>query len=97
MKDFYSIEENFKFLYNDIYILLSNKIIESSLAENWLANWYICNKYNTTRAIEQCAANLIIPRLNNSEIPPDSFKSIIDKKLNGCCESYNEIEYTLDD
>ena len=97
MKDFYSIEENFKFLYNDIYILLSNKIIESSLAENWLANWYVCNKYNTTRAIEQCAANLIIPRLNDSEIPPDSFKSIIDKKLNGCCESYNELEYTLDD
>ena len=97
MKDFYSIEENFKFLYNDIYILLSNKIIESSLAENLLANWYVCNKYNTTRAIEQCAANLIIPRLNDSEIPPDSFKSIIDKKLNGCCESYNELEYTLDD
>ena len=52
MKDFYAIEENFQFLYNDIYILLSDKIVESSLAENWLANWYMCNKYNTTRAIQ---------------------------------------------
>ena len=97
MKDFYSIEENFNFLYNDIYILLSNKIVESSLAENWLANWYVCNKYNTTRAIEKCAADLVIPKLKDSEIPADTFKSIIDKKLNGCCESYNDLEPTLED
>ena len=97
MKDFYSIEENFEFLYNDIYILLSNKIIESSIAENWLANWYVCNKYNTTRAVEKCAANLIIPRLKDSGIPQDNFKSIIDRKLNGCFESYNDLESTLED
>ena len=97
MKDFYSIEENFKYLYNDIYILLSNKIVESSLAENWLANWYVCNKYNTTRAIEKCAANLIIPKLKDSEIPSDVFESVINKKLNNCFESYNEIEMTLED
>ena len=58
MKDFYSIEENFKFLYNDIYILLSNKIIESSLAENWLANWYVCNKYNTNAKIGVLSCHL---------------------------------------
>ena len=97
MKDFYSKEENFIYLYNDIRTLLSNKIVESSLAENWLANWYICNKYNTVRAVEKYAANLIIPRLKDSEIPVDKFKSIIDKKLNGCYESYNEVPTTLED
>lgn len=97
MKDFYSKEENFIYLYNDIRTLLSNKIVESSLAENWIANWYICNKYNTVRAVEKYAANLIIPRLKDSEIPADKFKSIIDKKLNGCYESYNEVPTTLED
>ena len=97
MKDFYSKEENFIYLYNDIRTLLSNKIVESSLAENWLANWYVCNKYNTTRAVEKYAANILIPRLKVSEIPEDSFKSIIDKKLNKCYESYNETPTTLED
>ena len=97
MEDFYSIEENFNYLYNDIYILLSNKIIESTMAENWLVNWYMCNKYNTTKAVEKCAADLIIPKLKDSEIPADEFKSIINRKLNGCCESYNDVEYTLED
>ena len=97
MEDFYAIEENFNYLYNDIYILLSNKIFEASMAENWLVNWYVCNKYNTTKAVEKCAADLIIPKLKDSEIPVDEFKSIIDRKLNGCCESYNDVEYTLED
>ena len=97
VKDFYAIEENFQFLYNDIYILLSDKIVESSLAENWLANWYMCNKYNTTRAIERCAADLIIPKLKYSEIPSDIFKSVINRRLDGCYESYNNIDYNLED
>lgn len=97
MRNFYSIEENFKFLHNDIYVLLSNVIIESTVAENWLANWYMCNKYNTTRAIEKCAADLIIPKLKYSEIPQDVFKSVINRKLTGCCESYNDVEPTLED
>lgn len=97
MKDFYSIEENFNFLYNDIKTLLSGDIVDSSLSENWLANWYVCNKYNTTRAVEYCAADLLIPKLKDSEIPSDVFKSVIDRKLNGCCESYNDAEYTLED
>ena len=97
MKDFYSIEENFNFLYNNISRLLTESIVEPALSENWLANWYVCNRYNTTRAIEKHAADLIIPKLQEAEIPVDVFKSIIDKKLNGCFETYNEIEYTLED
>ena len=57
----------------------------------------MCNKYDTTRAVETCAANLIIPRLKDSGIPYDNFKSIIDRKLNGCYESYNDLEYTIED
>ena len=78
-------------------MLLSEKIIESSLAENWLANWYVCNKYNTTKALEKYAADLIIPKLKYAEIPCDNFRSIIDKKLNGCYESYNDIDISLED
>lgn len=97
MREFYSIEENFEFLYNDIATLLTEGIVDSSLAENWLANWYVCNKYNTTRAIEYYAADLIIPKLKYAEIPPDVFRSVIDRKLNGCCESYSDVENTLED
>lgn len=97
MEKFYSIEENFKFLYDNIYVLLSNKPVAQLYNENWLVNWYICDKYNTTRAVEKYAADLIIPKLKESEIPDDVFKSIIDKKLNGCYESYNDVELTLED
>jgi hypothetical protein len=96
MKEFYSIEENFNFLYNNIYVLLSDGILESSVAENWLANWYVCDKYNTTRAVEKYAANILIPRLKNSQIYPDYIETIINTKLNGCYESYNS-NYDLDD
>ena len=97
MKDFYSVEENFNYLYNDIATLLSGDIVDSSVSESWLANWYVCDKYNTTKAVEKYAANILIPKLKNSCIPTDEFKSIIDKKLNGCCESYNDNEINLDD
>lgn len=97
MEGFYNNNENFEILYKDISMLLSEKIIESSLAENWLANWYVCNKYNTTKALEKYAADLIIPKLKYAEIPCDNFRSIIDKKLNGCYESYNDIDISLED
>jgi hypothetical protein len=96
MKRFYSIKENFDFLYNDVKTLLSEDIVDSSLSENWLANWYVCNKYCTTKAVEKYAAELIIPRLQDAEIPPDVFRSVIDRKLNGCVESYG-IEHDLED
>ena len=97
MKDFYNIEENFDFLYNDIATLLSGEIIDSSISENWLANWYVCDKYNTTKAVEKYAANKLINKIRYSDIPVDEFKSIIDRKLSGCCESYNDNEATIED
>ena len=97
MKDFYSIEENFDYLYNDIATLLSGDIVDSSISENWLANWYVCDKYNTTKAVEKYAANKLINKIRYSDIPVDEFKSIIDRKLSGCCESYNDNEVTIED
>lgn len=97
MEGFYNNSENFDILYKDISMLLSDKLIESTLAENWLANWYVCNKYNTTKALEKYAADLIIPKLKYSEIPPDVFRSVIDRKLTGCYESYSEAELSLED
>lgn len=97
MNEFYSIEENFNFFCNNISRILTESVISPSLSENWLANWYVCNKYNTTRAIENHAADLLIPKIHQAEIPVDVFKSIIDKKINGCFESYNNVEYTLGD
>lgn len=97
MEGFYNNNENFEILYKDISMLLSGKIIEASLAETWLANWYVCNKYNTTKALEKYAADLIIPKLKHSEIPPDVFRSVIDKKINECYDSYNDIEISLKD
>ena len=97
MEGFYNNNENFEILYKDISMLLSGKIIETSLAENWLANWYMCNKYNTTKALEKYAADLVIPKLKYSEIPPDVFRSVIDKKISGCYESYNDVELSLKD
>ena len=97
MEGFYNNDENFEILYKDVSMLLSDKIIESSLAESWLVNWYVCNKYNTTKALEKYTADLLIPKLKYSEIPPDKFRSIINRKLNGCYESYNDIEASLED
>ena len=97
MEGFYSNNENFEILYKDISMLLSGKLIDTSLAESWLVNWYMCNKYNTTKALEKYAADLVIPKLKCAEIPPDVFRSIIDKKISGCYESYNDIEVSLED
>lgn len=97
MEGFYSNNENFEILYKDISMLLSGKLIDASLAESWLVNWYMCNKYNTTKALEKYAADLVIPKLKCAEIPPDVFRSIIDKKISGCYESYNDIEVSLED
>ena len=97
MDKFYNIEENFEFFYNNISRLLDETIIESSISENWLVNWYVCNRYNTTRAVERHAAEVLLPKVRQSGIPEDVFQSIIDKKLNGCFESYNDVEYTIED
>ena len=95
MKDFYSIESNFDFMYNDISLILSDNILESTLAEGWLEDFYVSNKYDTTRAIEKFAADIVVSKLKKSDIPPDDVVNIIDNKLELMTESY--IDFSLED
>lgn len=95
MKDFYAIESNFDFMYNDISLILSDNILESTLAEGWLEDFYVSNKYDTTRAIEKFAADIIVSKLKKSDIPQEDVVNIIDNKLELMTESY--IDFSLED
>lgn len=94
MKDFYCIEENFNFLYDDISILLSG-VIESSLTEGWLEDYYMSNKYNTTKAVEKYGANIILSKLKDSELSRQKILEILDNRI---CNLYESSESkSLDD
>ena len=94
MKDFYCIEENFNFLYDDISILLSG-VIESSLTEGWLEDYYMSNKYNTTKAVEKYGANIILSKLKDSELSQQKILEILDNRI---CNLYESSESkSLDD
>ena len=83
MNRFY--EENFDNLYNDVSILLSDVITESSIAEGWLEDLYVSNRYNTTRAIEKCSANLVLDKIFNNKdnlIPIPRIIENIDRNIN---------------
>ena len=95
MKDFYSIESNFDFMYNDISLILSDNILESTLAEGWLEDFYVSNKYDTTRAIEKFAADIVVSKLKKSDIPQDDVVNIIDNKLELMTESH--MDFSLED
>lgn len=81
MKDFYCEESNFEFLFNEVSVLLSDVIEESSLAEGWLEDLYVTNKYNTTRAMEKYTAEILLSKLRSSNIPEDHLVHILDKRL----------------
>ena len=83
MNRFY--EENFDNLYNDVSILLSDIITESSIAEGWLEDLYVSNRYNTTKAIEKCAANLLLDKIINNKdnlVPIPRIIENIDRNIN---------------
>ena len=81
MKDFYCEESNFEFLFNEVSVLLSDVIEEASLAEGWLEDLYVTNKYNTTRAMEKYTAEILLSKLRSSNIPEDRLVHILDKRL----------------
>ena len=105
MNRFY--EENFDNLYNDVSILLSDIITESSIAEGWLEDLYVSNRYNTTRAIEKCAANLVLQKIYNQKLHIEKSQDLIEEvneniiRLDGRIgdfeslkESYDIIKYS---
>jgi SOS response regulatory protein OraA/RecX len=94
MKDFYCIEENFDFLYNDISILLSG-IIESTISEGWLEDYYMSNRYNTTKAVEKYGADIIVSKLKNAGLSREKILSLLDNRICNIYESFDK--KSLDD
>lgn len=94
MKDFYCIEENFDFLYNDISILLSG-IIESTISEGWLEDYYMSNRYNTTKAVEKYGADIIVTKLKNAGLSREKILSLLDNRICNIYESSDK--KSLDD
>ena len=105
MNKFY--EENFDNLYNNVSILLSDIITESSIAEGWLEDLYVSNRYNTTKAIEKCAANLVLQKIYDQNLHIEKSQDLIEEvnenimRLDGRIgdfeslkESYDVIKYS---
>lgn len=95
-------EENFDNLYNDVSILLSDVITESSIAEGWLEDLYVSNRYNTTKAIEKCAANLLLDKIINKKENLVSVQRIIENidrninKLDGRIGDFESVKETFE-
>lgn len=81
MKDFYCEESNFEFLFNEVSILLSDIITESSLAEGWLEDLYVTNKYNTTKAIEKYTAEVLLSKMKESDMSEEELVNILNVRL----------------
>ncbi len=98
MRGFYFNEKNRENLYNDVSILLSDNIIESTVAEGWMEDLYNSDKYNTTVAVEKYVADIILSKLNNSELSESDVVSKIEKgisKLNGKEFTINDISHKI--
>ena len=86
MSGFYYNENNFNCLYNDISILLSDIVVESNIAEEWIDEYYKLDEYNVTKAIEMYASDILLSKLQlddklvNSVIE-ECRKNISDKEL----------------
>ena len=96
MKDFYCDESRFNFLFNEVSVLLSDIIEESSVAEGWLEDLYVTNRYNTTKAIEKYTAEVLMSKMKKSNIPKENIVHILDRRLDPDYED-NVIESNLED
>lgn len=92
MRGFYFNEKNRDNLYNDVSILLSDNIIESTIAEGWMEDLYNSDKYNTTMAVEKYAANVMLPKLKNSSLTKEQIVSKIESGI----DKLNKKEITFD-
>ena len=64
MSGFYYNENNFNCLYNDISILLSDTVVESAVAVEWIHDYYNFDNYNITKAIEMYMCDLLLSKLD---------------------------------
>lgn len=77
MRGFYYNETNYNKLYNEISIMLSDDLIDSGVAESWLEDFYVADRYNTTRAVEKYISDNIINEIENNDINKNSIINII--------------------
>ena len=77
MKGFYYNESNFNNLYNEVAIILS----EASTTEGWLEDLYVSDRYNTTRAVEKYTTNILLNKLNPSNVNTIKIDNILDNRI----------------
>ena len=59
MRNFYTTIDRFESLHNTISNILSGKL-DSSISEGWLEDFYVTNRYATTKSIEKYTAEVLM-------------------------------------
>ncbi len=80
MRNFYTTANRFESLHNTISNILSGKL-DSKISEGWLEDFYVTNKYATTKSIEKYTAEVLMDKIENSDIPKDHVVKIMDDRL----------------
>ena len=81
MSGFYYNQNNFERLCNEVSILLSNTIMESTVAEGWLEDFYVSDRYNTTRAIERYSCDVLVNKITQSNLNKLLINSTVNKAM----------------
>lgn len=92
MSGFYYNENNFNCLYNDISILLSDVVVESHIAGEWIDEYYKLDEYNVTKAIEMYASDIL---LNKLQLDDKLVNSIIEECRQNIYDKELTTSYTL--
>ena len=99
MRNFYTTVDRFESLHNTISNILSGKL-DSSISEGWLEDFYVTNRYATTKSIEKYTAEVLMDKIEDSDIPKDHVVKIMDDRLD---EDYEPeiveemLDFTLND
>ena len=64
MRNFYTTVDRFESLHNTISNILSGKL-DSSISEGWLEDFYVTNRYATTKSIEKYTAEVLMDKIEN--------------------------------
>ena len=99
MRNFYTTVDRFESLHNTISNILSGKL-DSSISEGWLEDFYVTNRYATTKSIEKYTAEVLMDKIEDSDIPKDHVVKIMDDRLDEDYEpeiAEEMIDFTLND
>ena len=99
MRNFYTTVDRFESLHNTISNILSGKL-DSSISEGWLEDFYVTNRYATTKSIEKYTAEVLMDKIEDSDIPKDHVVKIMDDRLDEDYEpeiAEEMLDFTLND